>query len=176
MTLLKKHIRNDAALRSAGFDDQGIKSFRKLEAEYFDKSVKLDEANASKDYDTAVELEDELPQLEFALRHQGENPKEIPVKDLREFVQGYRHEDGTITQYHRKIKNPASGIRAFCVRCMGGQTAEVRKCQATNCPLWAFRMGTNPLSGKALPPVEEVEVDFEDDAVEVEEDDNEDAE
>lgn len=37
-------------------------------------------------------------------------------------------------------------VRMHCVDCCGGQTAEVRKCTATHCPLWAFRMGTNPFA------------------------------
>ena len=34
-------------------------------------------------------------------------------------------------------------IRAKCLECMEGP-AEVRACTHFNCPLWAFRMGTNP--------------------------------
>lgn len=32
-------------------------------------------------------------------------------------------------------------IRMKCLDCCGGQQAEVRKCPATNCPLWRYRMG-----------------------------------
>ena len=32
-------------------------------------------------------------------------------------------------------------IRMKCLDCSGGQLAEVRKCPATNCPLWRYRMG-----------------------------------
>jgi hypothetical protein len=35
-------------------------------------------------------------------------------------------------------------IRAKCIDCSGGSRAEVRKCTALACPLWQFRMGTNP--------------------------------
>lgn len=35
----------------------------------------------------------------------------------------------------------AKAIRLKCIDCCGGNTAEVRKCPATNCPLWRFRMG-----------------------------------
>ena len=37
-----------------------------------------------------------------------------------------------------------SAIRAKCLDCSCGNSAEVRKCIATNCALWPFRMGTNP--------------------------------
>jgi hypothetical protein len=35
-------------------------------------------------------------------------------------------------------------IRAKCLDCCCYQEAEVRRCTAINCPLWPFRMGTNP--------------------------------
>ena len=35
----------------------------------------------------------------------------------------------------------AKAIRLKCIDCCCGNTAEVRKCPATNCPLWRFRMG-----------------------------------
>ena len=39
--------------------------------------------------------------------------------------------------------SPIKAIRRFCVQCSGGDEAEARKCVATGCPLWPFRMGTN---------------------------------
>jgi hypothetical protein len=35
----------------------------------------------------------------------------------------------------------AKAIRLKCIDCCCGNTAEVRKCPATQCPLWRFRMG-----------------------------------
>ena len=35
----------------------------------------------------------------------------------------------------------AKAIRLKCIDCCGGNTAEVRKCPATHCSLWRFRMG-----------------------------------
>lgn len=32
-------------------------------------------------------------------------------------------------------------VREKCIDCCGGVRAEVRKCPATKCPLWPFRMG-----------------------------------
>lgn len=37
-------------------------------------------------------------------------------------------------------------IKAKCLDCSGGIRAEVRRCTATNCPLWPFRMGTETKS------------------------------
>lgn len=33
-------------------------------------------------------------------------------------------------------------IKAKCLDCCGGLRAEVRRCPATQCPLWIFRNGT----------------------------------
>lgn len=35
----------------------------------------------------------------------------------------------------------SKAIRLKCIDCCGGNTAEVRKCPATNCHLWRYRMG-----------------------------------
>ena len=44
---------------------------------------------------------------------------------------------------HQRM-SPIRAIRARCVDCCGGSLGEVRKCVATNCPAWPFRMGKNP--------------------------------
>lgn len=35
----------------------------------------------------------------------------------------------------------SKAIRLKCLDCCAGQSAEVRKCPATNCHLWRYRMG-----------------------------------
>lgn len=35
-------------------------------------------------------------------------------------------------------------IRGMCLQCMGGSTAEVRRCENGGCPLFLFRCGTDP--------------------------------
>lgn len=35
----------------------------------------------------------------------------------------------------------AKAIRLKCIDCCCGNTAEVRKCPAEQCPLWRYRMG-----------------------------------
>lgn len=35
----------------------------------------------------------------------------------------------------------SKAIRLKCLDCCAGQSAEVRKCTATHCPLWRYRMG-----------------------------------
>jgi hypothetical protein len=40
-------------------------------------------------------------------------------------------------------------IRAKCLDCCCYQQAEIAKCTMINCPLWPFRMGTNPWRARA---------------------------
>ena len=42
------------------------------------------------------------------------------------------------------ISNPVKAIRAFCLECSCGSTAEVKECPRSVCPLYPFRMGKNP--------------------------------
>jgi hypothetical protein len=37
-------------------------------------------------------------------------------------------------------------IREKCMDCCCGQAVEVRKCTATGCELWPYRMGSNPFA------------------------------
>lgn len=41
-------------------------------------------------------------------------------------------------------------MRAKCLDCAGGFSAEVRKCTAIRCALWPFRMGVVPKGLRAL--------------------------
>jgi hypothetical protein len=44
-------------------------------------------------------------------------------------------------------RSPTKAMRAFCVDCMGGQFAEVKRCTSVGCSLWPYRMGKNPFFG-----------------------------
>jgi hypothetical protein len=37
-------------------------------------------------------------------------------------------------------------IRQNCIECSGGSLAETRRCGAVKCPMWPFRMGSNPFA------------------------------
>lgn len=63
----------------------------------------------------------------------GKNPNDVTTEDLIELG---------VESSFRKM------IRKKCVDCCGGSEKEVRLCTAIGCPLWAFRMGNNPLRGK----------------------------
>lgn len=41
-------------------------------------------------------------------------------------------------------ESPMRAIRAKCIDCSGGVVTEARKCVAIGCPLWPFRMASNP--------------------------------
>ncbi len=75
----------------------------------------------------------------------GQHPKKVPLSVLS---------DGRPT-------SPTKAIRAFCIECSGGNAAEARKCTATGCALWAFRMGSSPFRGKGTPRNAGVELDGE---------------
>lgn len=54
-----------------------------------------------------------------------------------------------------RAQNPLKGIREKCIDCCCGETSEVRKCVAVDCPLWPFRMGRNPFrKRRELSPAE----------------------
>lgn len=42
------------------------------------------------------------------------------------------------------ITNPVKAIRAFCLECSCGSTAEIKECPVIRCPLYPFRFGKNP--------------------------------
>ena len=46
-----------------------------------------------------------------------------------------------------KPMSPLRAIRAKCLDCSCYQLAEVRLCEAINCPLWPFRAGRHPWIG-----------------------------
>ena len=61
----------------------------------------------------------------------------------------------------------AKAIRLKCLDCCADNMAEVRKCPATHCPLWRYRMGKEendefkPVRKKAEKTQENLDEDFE---------------
>lgn len=49
-----------------------------------------------------------------------------------------------IASYKEKAVTPKKAIRAHCIECMGGMSAEVARCTAKSCALHPFRTGANP--------------------------------
>jgi len=55
----------------------------------------------------------------------------------------------------QKHLTPIKAIRKHCLSCSGESPKEVRECVITDCPLYLFRLGTNPnRKGKILTPEE----------------------
>ncbi len=42
------------------------------------------------------------------------------------------------------LLTPIKAIRAKCIDCCCGNLAEVRRCEAVNCPIHPYRMGHRP--------------------------------
>jgi hypothetical protein len=59
----------------------------------------------------------------------------------------------------------AKAIRLKCLDCCAGQSAEVRKCPAEQCPLWRFRMGRE-IKDDTSEEISEFSDDFEDEDLE----------
>ncbi len=56
-----------------------------------------------------------------------------------------------------KQLTPLKSIKKNCLDCSGYSYAEVRNCVIKDCPLYSFRLGTNPrrkgiTGGKCIPP------------------------
>ena len=51
-------------------------------------------------------------------------------------------------------------VRAKCLDCCSGQPGEVRKCAATDCPLWPLRVGRYPAARRATSSAAEQACDF----------------
>lgn len=52
--------------------------------------------------------------------------------------------DRIIASYKERATTPKNAIRAHCMECMGGMSAEVVRCTSKGCALFPFRMGENP--------------------------------
>lgn len=66
----------------------------------------------------------------------GRDPRKIPVKTLNEM--------GIID------KPLLTVIREKCLDCCCGNQAEVKMCTSVSCPLWVYRMNTNPLRKREI--------------------------
>ena len=89
--------------------------------------------------------EREFVYLTFAQR---QNPKGMAIEDLAVCLR-LADDPGHVTETasRDRIKGRLSAVRAFCLRCTDGPK-NVRMCVAVTCPLWSFRMGTNPFYKK----------------------------
>jgi hypothetical protein len=139
-------VRTRAVLQREGWGPDDIDNYY-LEV---DKRQRILEAiEEAPNVMTKLKLKRELEISEDTLRYAGKDPRIVPVEALDRMRRAKQPmDDLTTANYREKIKTRASSIRAFCVDCQGGEIKGVRECEAMNCPLWPFRMGTDPLRGK----------------------------
>ena len=54
--------------------------------------------------------------------------------------------DDQLAELGHVKRNPVETMRKFCLGCMGGNAAEVRRCTSPGCALFPYRLGKNPFS------------------------------
>lgn len=73
---------------------------------------------------------------------------ELNVADLLHAVRTPYNDDTQEARYRARIRNRGTAITSFCMDCTGGSRKQVTECSMTDCPLWAFRFGSDPFRGK----------------------------
>jgi hypothetical protein len=76
----------------------------------------------------------------------GDNASDIPLSLADRFKllrTPYDISTATEQRYRNRVRNRQTAITAFCVTCTGTRKG-VTECAAVTCPLWAFRLGSNP--------------------------------
>jgi hypothetical protein len=79
----------------------------------------------------------------------------IALKDLKGNLVGRLPEELAMDEWallgHEK-QPLLKVIRSYCIERCAGQKGEVRKCVMHECPLWPYRMGTNPFRSRCDNP------------------------
>ena len=66
-----------------------------------------------------------------------------PTPEIKEKMRKTRLvKKGIKTRY--KIPSPLKTLRAKCLECCVGSSAEVHKCHLSDCPIWPYRFGRPP--------------------------------
>jgi len=82
---------------------------------------------------------------------EGLDPRTIPLDVLTAAGHGPRRTASLVSMFNKvmgrkifaRIKRHKD-IRAYCLTCLDGNAAEVRRCTTFWCPFWPYRMGCNP--------------------------------
>ena len=112
---------------------------------------------------------DQLISAYGRVRFAGADPKQVPTSLIKFFQMNPSNrtfDSSNEMRSRERIKNPNKGIRSYCITCMGGAPGYVRDCPSLMCPLWPFRMGTNPFYGRLTNTDTEAEVDTSDELLE----------
>lgn len=93
-----------------------------------------------------LSIRERIERVELELSVHGADPDQLPVAVLKQIALPIDI-DFIERKYREGINNRESAIRAYCVWHMSGSADDVRYCRDTTCPLWPFRMGTDPFKG-----------------------------
>lgn len=96
------------------------------------------------DADDADLMEPELLTACIRATYEDDDPYDVPIADMKHAIVNPVHGSEIPKNYRERISGPTSAIRAKCSWCMGGNMSMVSACATINCPLWPFRMGSNP--------------------------------
>ncbi len=75
------------------------------------------------------------------------DPQGYTAQELYAFLQTPDWDCKLEREARQRATSPAKAIRTQCITCVGGDEKEIRECTKRNCPLFAFRMGSNPFHG-----------------------------
>jgi hypothetical protein len=99
----------------------------------------------------SIKLSERVSIIEKCLEWQGADPRILKKQELRQVITSPTYSSQTEDASRKRIKNPKTAIRAYCLWCMGGESISVKNCESLNCPLWSFREGNDPFRGYDIP-------------------------
>ena len=70
-----------------------------------------------------------------------------PRRRTRDLIAAFNNATGGENLGRERVSGYRA-IRSWCLACLDGNAAEVRRCSTINCPFWAFRLGKNPHNPK----------------------------
>lgn len=96
-----------------------------------------------------LRLAEKLRTVIIRMVYGASDPREVPIEEMQHALMNPVGFTAFADMTQRKtINGPLRGIRIKCFECQGGDLNGVRECAATNCPLWPFRMNSNPFYGR----------------------------
>lgn len=98
----------------------------------------------------AFKLEDELRTAIIRMLFGDYDPKDVSADVMRHARENPIHDDFANVNMRKAMSSPMDGIRTFCTECQGNDIVGVRECAAINCPLWSFRMKSNPFFARLV--------------------------
>lgn len=90
--------------------------------------------------------------------YEDDDPGDVPIADMKHAIRYPVSGSEVPPKYLERISGPTSAARAKCIWCQGGNVSLVAACPTTNCPLWPFRMGTNPFYARLANTDDEADV------------------